>query len=298
MVALMAFGLFKLNMHLGKPHRFYRGFNNLRLSPVSREIAGVSAFFAGLVGHAFFRLFDNGLTELLAGLSALLALAGLGFGGYYMYKLYRIPARPFWDHWQTASSFLATGLTLGSLLIGLLALAFGVLDDGLGRLLAGIAALGLALEGVGLIAHARAMGHARSEGAASWYAQMTTYGGPYWLRNALLATALALALWQALFGVNPWLFGLLALLALASAIIGRALFYVLVIPTTMPGAFFWRNKGFVEHAREVGLAEMPQMGVAYERHHPFRVDELLQTIRETPLKAMFAHVRWVFTGRA
>ena len=54
--------------------------------------------------------------------------------------------------------------------------------------------------------------------------------------------------------------------AIAAAILGRALFYVLVIPTTMPGAFFWRNKGFVDHARETGLAAMPQVGVVMERH--------------------------------
>jgi hypothetical protein len=34
---------------------------------------------------------------------------------------------------------------------------------------------------------------------------------------------------------------LLILLALSQSILGRAMFYVLVIPTTMPGAFFWRN---------------------------------------------------------
>ena len=32
-------------MHLGKPHRFYRAFNNLRYSPVSREVAGIAVFF-------------------------------------------------------------------------------------------------------------------------------------------------------------------------------------------------------------------------------------------------------------
>ena len=53
---------------------------------------------------------------------------------------------------------------------------------------------------------------------------------------------------------------------LAASIIGRALFYVLVIPTTMPGAFFWRNKGFEEHARETGLANMPQLGVVPDSH--------------------------------
>ncbi len=296
LLAVMAFGLFKLNMHLGKPHRFYRGFYNLRLSPVSREIAGVSAFFGGLAGYTFFNLFPGGWAIVAQNLFALVALAGLGFGGYYMYRLYRIPARPFWDHWQTASSFVGTGLALGSLLIGLLALAFGVLDDRLGRLLAGIAAAGLALEGAGLLAHARVMGKADSEGAASWYEQITTYGGPYWLRNGLLAAALALACWQAFAGANPGLFGLLTVLAVGAAIIGRALFYVLVIPTTMPGAFFWRNKGFVEHAREVGLAEMPQLGVAYERHHAFRLDELLQTIRETPFSEKVAQFKAILRG--
>ncbi len=294
MLALMAFGLFRLNMHLGKPHRFYRGFNNLMLSPVSREIAGVSAFFAGLAGYALFNLFDGGLADLLAGLSALLALAGLGFGGYYMYKLYRIPARPFWDHWHTGAAFAGSGLTLGSLLLGLLDLAFNGLNADLGRLLAGIAAAGMALEGIGLLAHARAMRGQHSEGAASWYQQMTTYGGPYWLRNGLLLAALALSAWQAATTVQPGLLVLTAVLALASAIIGRALFYVLVIPTTMPGAFFWRNPGFVEHAREVGLARMPQLGVAYERHHPFRFDELMQTVRETSLRDMLNHIRWIF----
>jgi UPF0716 family protein affecting phage T7 exclusion len=57
-----------------------------------------------------------------------------------------------------------------------------------------------------------------------------------------------------------------ALLIVATALIGRALFYVLVIPTTMPGAFFWRNKGFEEHARNTGLARMPQVGVLADLH--------------------------------
>ncbi len=57
MVVICTLGLYKLNMHLGKPHRFYRGFNNLRLSPVSREIAGVSLFYTGLLGWVL--ILDN-----------------------------------------------------------------------------------------------------------------------------------------------------------------------------------------------------------------------------------------------
>ena len=60
--------------------------------------------------------------------------------------------------------------------------------------------------------------------------------------------------------------GIVALSVLASALMGRALFYVLVVPTTMPGAFFWKNKGFEEHARDIGLADMPQVGVVPDTH--------------------------------
>ena len=296
LLALMAFGLFKLNMHLGKPHRFYRGFYNLRLSPVSREIAGVSLFFAGLAGFAFFNLFDGGWAVVLQNLFAGLGLAGMIFGGYYMYRLYRIPARPFWDHWHTGASFLGTGLALGGLLLAVIGLGSGSLPLEGARLLASVAALGLLLEGLGLVAHALAMRGAESEGAASWYLQTTTYGWPWRLRNGLLLAALVLAEWLAFHGGSPWLFGLLAAMALVSAVLGRALFYVVVIPTTMPGAFFWRNRGFVEHAREVGLAEMPQLGVAHERHHPFRLDELWETVRTTSAREKWDQLRRIFTG--
>ena len=296
MVALMGIGLFKLNMHLGKPHRFYRGFYNLRLSPVSREIAGVSAFFAGLAGYAVLALFDQPLAATLQTVFAAIGLFGAAFGGYFMYKLYRIPARPFWNHWHTGAAFAGTALSLGSLMLALAALLAGALTPELGQLLAAVTALGLALEGAGLLAHARDLKAQHSEGAASMYEQVTTFGYPYWLRNGLLGAALALAVGIALLGGSAWVFAPLAVLTLASAVIGRALFYVLVIPTTMPGAFFWRNKGFVEHARETGLADMPQLGVAYERHHAFKLGELLETVRGTSLREMLAQARRVFTG--
>ena len=296
LVALAVFGLFKLNMHLGKPHRFYRGFYNLRLSPVSREIAGVSLFFAGLAGFALFNLFDGEWALVLQNLFAGLGLAGMAFGGYYMYRLYRIPARPFWDHWHTGASFAGTGLALGSLLLALAGIVSGSLQQEALRSLAAVTALGLLLEGMGLVAHGMAMRGAESEGAASWYLQTTTFGHPWRLRNLLLSASLALAGWYAFHGGSAWLVGLLALLALASAVIGRSLFYVAVIPTTMPGAFFWRNRGFVEHAREVGLAEMPQVGVAQERHHPFQLDELWETVRTTSAREKWDQLRRIFTG--
>jgi hypothetical protein len=41
---------------------------------------------------------------------------------------------------------------------------------------------------------------------------------------------------------------------------------VLVIPTTMPGAFFWRNRAFEEHARETGLTKATKTGLVHLNH--------------------------------
>ncbi len=297
MVVLMSFGLFKLNMHLGKPHRFYRGFYNLRHSPVSREIAGVSAFYTGLLGYSFFVLFENNFTQLLQMLFAGIGVLGAGFGGYFMYRLYRIEARPFWNHWYTAVSFFATALTLGPLLLAVIVLVFSSMTVSLGEVLLSMISIGLLLELTGLVAHARSLKSASSEGAASFYLQTTRYGKAYWLRNVLLVMALLLTAYM-LFSSNHtvFLYSLLTVIVSASNIIGRALFYVVVIPTTMPGAFFWKNDGFVEHAREVGLADMPQLGVAYETHHAFNIGELLETIKTTTMKQKFVQFRSIFTG--
>ena len=99
----------------------------------------------------------------------------------------------------------------------------------------------------------------RSEGAVSHYEQTTTFGKSYLMRNILLLANIVAVGFVAAYGLSGVigiaLGVLLSLSILTSAIFGRALFYVLVIPTTMPGAFFWRNKGFEEHARETGLAD-------------------------------------------
>jgi len=64
----------------------------------------------------------------------------------------------------------------------------------------------------------------------------------------------------------------------------------------MPGAFFWKNKGFVEHARETGLAEIPQLGVVYEKQHKFNIDELIDTITTTTFQAKIKQLKRVFSG--
>jgi DMSO reductase iron-sulfur subunit len=287
-LGLIALGLLMSTIHLGKPMRFYRGFNNLRHSPVSREGLGVVIFMAALGLHALCSLPQNPWLQSWLnpsdGLVAVSRAMANGFGGlaltaglialYYMYRCYCIKARPFWNHWQTATAFVGNMLCLGALAIALVGLPATLLSHGdtgaLIAVLSSVMALGIALEAIGLIGHARAMTGAEHEGAVSHYVQTSTFGKTYLTRNGLMAAnlfaAIAIAV-SAGSGFTP-LGAMLVLCASIglTALAGRALFYVLVTPTTMPGAFFWKNKSFEQHARDIGLANFPQVGVVPDAH--------------------------------
>ena len=282
LLGVQSFALALSTLHLGKPQYFYRSFYNLRYSPVSREIAGMAVFFATFGAYSLLTVFPALATGWMP--VAVLETVRPAFGWaaavagpamlYFMHRIYRIPARPFWNHWQVLSSFYGSMLTLGALSIGLVYITLLLVQgESTTRLMTGLSLLvaaGLLLEGIGLVFHARAMHRQNNEGAASHYEQRTTFGNTYWLRNGLLGLGSLMAFGLVFSGLSGWagLAGwvMTALVVLGAAIIGRALFYVLVIPTTMPGAFFWRNRGFEEHARATELAEMPQVGVVPDAH--------------------------------
>ncbi len=281
---LIALGLLMSTVHLGKPFRFYRGFNNLRHSPVAREGLGIVIFMTFVGLHMLTSLPANdwamsllpvlgnfaGAASIAARIFGLLAIPAGLIALYYMYRCYRIKARPFWDHWHAAASFFGTMLNLGALAVAIIGaptlLYFGQPAAELLNHVALIMLVGIALESVGLICHHRDLNAAEHEGAASHYIQRTTFGNTYLLRNVLLGVnfvvVAGLALWGSDSALSLSVWTLVALSAITAGLIGRALFYVLVVPTTMPGAFFWKNKGFEQHARDIGLADMPQVGVA------------------------------------
>jgi len=278
MAAAQAIGLLLSTMHLGKPMRFYRGFNNLRYSPLSREALGVAMYFTGLAGLTALEIVTIWLPleifetlKLVAiGFAVISGLLGL----YFMCQSYRIPARPFWNHWQVSTTFFGTMFSLGGVLLAVIAvptLAFTGQDyTVLLQLTSGLVMLGLLAEGLGLLAHAKYLNTESGEGAAAHYIQQTTFGKSYIARNVLIAVGVAITA-AISFSLAETTIGLVLATLVAPAILvallmGRALFYVLVIPTTMPGAFFWKNKGFEEHARDIGLAEMPQVGVVPDLH--------------------------------
>jgi DMSO reductase iron-sulfur subunit len=286
LLALQALAIVVSTAHLGKPQRFYRAFYNLRWSPVSREVAGIAVFFNSLGAYALFSallwsespmpfwLPSEDLTRMLQSIAGWLAALSGPVALYAMNRIYRIKARPYWDHWQVATSFFGSMLALGPLIVGVTyAMALAPQGNAFASpitVLAWPVMFGLVVEGVGLIAHARYLKARGGEAAASHLEQRTTFGRTYTLRNIAIALSIALAAMLGAMqtagyvGLGIWLGA--AALILATVIIGRALFYVVVIPTTMPGAFFWRNKGFEEHARKTGLARMPQVGVLPDAH--------------------------------
>jgi DMSO reductase anchor subunit len=290
LLVLMSYGLFNLTMHLGKPQFFYRGFYNLKYSPVSREIAGVSLFFVGLVLTLILPLI--GLRFLL-NIGHTVTAAGFGLGSYYMYKLYRIPARPFWDHWQTGSAFYGTILSLGGVLFGVLLLPFAF-SEALIAEIAVVSLAGLLLEAVGHVVH-RIDVRNTGEGQASFFEQITTFGKSYQLRNALLIVNMMLMIILIVYP-STLLLTISFITILLSAYLGRILFYALVIPTTMPGAFFWKNDKFKEHAIESGLSEMPQLAVMPQRHHKFDFKALLKVIKESNFQAALTQVKSIIKG--
>jgi len=278
LIALETFALVISTLHLGRPHRFYRAFNNLKYSPVSREVAAVAVFYNLMGAYAVF----TGLPQLFGWLPAdalvflqqatgwLTVIAG-PLSLYFMHAIYRIEARPYWNHWQVLSSFYGSMLTLGSILSGMVILPLMVADNmqvnELASVLAWMVLAGLLIEAVGLWRHARYLSTGAGEGQAAHFEQLTAFGKTYWLRNSLLVVSVAGCLAFVLgLSISAWLLLLVALITVFASIIGRAMFYVMVIPTTMPGAFFWNNPAFQEHARDAGLADMQQFGVQVETH--------------------------------
>ncbi|MDP7592389.1 MAG: dimethyl sulfoxide reductase anchor subunit [Litorilituus sp.] len=291
---MTSFALLMSVTHLGKPMRFYRGFNNLRYSPMAREGFGLAMFSAGCGLTALFALPTNTwlvdviqqvfginlaiikdhvpLTNLVTVTGVFSLLSG-GAGLFYMNKCYQIKARPFWNHLQTATAFVGNTLSLGAIVSGIMVitslLVMGLAIEQASVVFASVFTLGLIIEAIGLVIHNYDLNRSENEGGAAHYVQCTTFGKTYRLRNCLLTLNIVVActlLGLHFSGVdsNILLFAWLGLGLLNSltALIGRALFYILVIPTTMPGAFFWKNKRFEEHARDTGLANNPASGVA------------------------------------
>jgi DMSO reductase anchor subunit/ferredoxin len=280
LVGVQTYAMVMSTMHLGKPQYFYRAMNNLRHSWVSREIATMGTFYGLLGAYAVVTVFPS-----LTAWSTVVSRFGpllLGWGAvmvgpiglYCMARCYRIKARPYWDHWHTGGAFFSSALILSSAVVGLI---FGFAEWTAGRsfapwlnLLAWPLLAGCVLQGVAWAAHARYLERRGEEAAVSRQLMLWMWGKTYAARTSsfvlLTSSALAFAVFTPDGGWALAAWGATLALALVHEIIGRALFYLVVVPTSNPGAFFWGNKVFEAHARHTGLAAMPQVGVVPENH--------------------------------
>ncbi len=281
LIGLQTFALVLSTLHLGKPQYFYRAMNNLRHSWVSREIAAMGGFYGLLTAYSVVNIFpgliawlpefiSNPLPALFGWSASLLGPLAI----YCMYRCYRIPARPFWDHWHSGGAFFSSGLILGSSIIGLVSATMGLLKDSDTRPLLSLFALfllfGLIIQRVALYTHLRYLNKKGEEAAVSQMLMIEVFGKTTSARKISSIVLIILALWFSFFppvsdsGFLVWI--LMTLLALMHEVIGRALFYVSVVPTTVPRAFFWGNQSFENLARKTGLAQRPQVGVLFEDH--------------------------------
>ena len=275
LIGLQFLGMFSSTMHLGKPQFFYRAINNLRHSWVSREIFTTGAFFGLLAGYTGMMAFPSLIAWLSPFDALLVETCGWGaavvgpIGLYCMYRCYRIPARPFWNHWHTGGAFAASGLILGSLAIGLIFGVTAIWGRGSASALLSFLSwpllIGLLLQGISLLVHMDYLDRNGKEAAVSRMLILNRFGKTHIARYIslvilMVGSVLFAAQWMTgIWGVLLW--GIFFLQAIFHEVVGRAIFYVAVVPTTIPGAFFWGNKSFEEHARKSGLAQRPQVGV-------------------------------------
>jgi anaerobic dimethyl sulfoxide reductase subunit C (anchor subunit) len=236
---LMAAALTVSLLHLGAPLSAFYALSNLEESWLSREILVVLAFL-GLWGLGYW-LGRHPRTapwtaRALAWATALTGIALI----WVMARIYMVPARPLWDHWLTAASFLLTTLLLGTTA----GAAYLERPSGSGAETAGTASLTRpALLAVGIAASLAQIGATLAHPMTDQI--MNVRGGPSLagLRLLLLLggmSLLAIPLARSSFpgglasqaGTKKrWAAGALLLLG-ASEVVGRVLFYAVgpVIP--------------------------------------------------------------------
>jgi anaerobic dimethyl sulfoxide reductase subunit C (anchor subunit) len=236
---LMAAALAVSLLHLGAPMSAVFSLSNLEESWLSREIL-VALVFLGLWGLGYSVGRRPGTAPWMArALAWATALVGIALI-WVMAKIYMVPARPLWDHWLTAASFLLTTLLLGTVA----GAAYLERPSGLGAETPGTASLTRpALLAVGLAASLAQIGATLAHPMTGGI--MNARGGPSLagLRLLLLlggTSLLAIPLARHSFpgglvsqagNQRRWAAGALLLLG-ASEVVGRVLFYAVgpVIP--------------------------------------------------------------------
>jgi anaerobic dimethyl sulfoxide reductase subunit C (anchor subunit) len=253
---LMAVGLLAALTHLGRPAFAFQALTNLATSWLSREIFFLGIFF--VLGGAYAALWwwRRPLFAQRATLGAVVGVAGAA-GLVSMVFIYMLPAQPTWNLWTTPLEFLGTALLLGPLLVGTVFVAtyrrheaHTTLEPLIAmhlRYLVPTVIVGAVLAGIGLAGKMWMLPAAGLEGRAAVNLLVEGYGPALVIRCVLLiAAGLVLPLtlaWRltrqggSVRGLAPHVTVTLVLAA-ASEIVGRVLFYAVAVPVRPPGPFF------------------------------------------------------------
>lgn len=253
---LMAVGLLVVVTKLGQPALAFWALDNLATSWLSREIFFLGVFFVlGGVYAALWR-WRRPLFAQRATLGAVVGMAGAA-GLVSMVFIYMLPARPTWNLWTTPLEFLGTALLLGPLLVGTVFVATyrrhearAALEPLISmhlRYLVPTVIVGAVLAGSGLAGKMLMLPAMELEGRAAANLLVEPHGPALAIRWVLLIVAgLVLPLmlaWRlarqggSARGLAP-LVAVTLVLAAATEIIGRALFFVVAVPVRPPGPFF------------------------------------------------------------
>lgn len=221
--------------HLSRPLHAWKALRNLRRSWLSREVACFGAYTALAAVHAALTLADTTVAPWCGLTAGLVGLTGVYASG----RLYLVPARPAWDTPLTLLQFLLTSATLGAL-AGVTVLPAEHLDAGIGRLLLVAAIAGVVAAVATLVAVATRLGlHSEREWRGSLRLLVHHCRGLLVVRvGTLLVTGALIALALNVHGdlERALVIGAFGL-ALLSELTGRYLFYVTVVPRTVPGRF-------------------------------------------------------------
>lgn len=210
-LATTALGMGASVLHLGRPVMAAKAFRGWRHSWLSREAIAfiVLALFAALAAVAPSPATFGVATAV--GVAAAVASA----------KLYMIPARPSWDTPLTIASFVSSGVASG-------AAVFGVLRDGDAAWLVVVGVTISVGSHLGNLLALRSRDELESVG--TWRLTVGPLLTPFVVRLAAATLAIVAAFVEA---------PLVALVAVViTEVVARWLFYVSVVPRTIPGGFF------------------------------------------------------------
>lgn len=224
----MGLGLLASFFHLGAPLRAWRALANLRSSWLSREILCATLFLAAsglFTGLCYWEPGSAAVRVATAWVTTLLGLALL----YSMTNAYRLRTIPAWDTPATAISFFSTALLLGGLAVGAVLRPGAPANSSALRWIAGGSILLLAAQLATVALWADHLASQRGAAARAATRLMQEHSLIFRLRLALAMLAMLVAAVVLLPGVGATAAKsatiLTFVLALASEILGRALFY-------------------------------------------------------------------------